>query len=90
MYIIDNRKNELWNNVYHEIVAYHWLKEVWGKGHIRFQVEPGTLKGPTGNIRGSNKHLVILGCYVDSENKKTEVFWGFNIRYAHREIKSFL
>ena len=87
--IIDNRKKQQWNDVFRDLLAYHRLKEVWGKGHIRIKIEPGYLIPPEyeGNIPGLYKHIVIMGGHVDPVYGKTEIFLGYTIEDAHRTIQ---
>lgn len=78
--IIDNRKNEKWNDVCRELLAYHRLKEVRGKGHIRIK---------EGNILGLHKHTVIKGGYAHPVYGKTGAFLGYSMEGAHRTIQQW-
>ena len=98
-YIRDNktRHNGLWTEVCKEILIYAELKRLWG-GHIRFQIDPGHLKGNTdanleANINdcyGRQRHLVIFGRHVimstEHEPRTEESFISYGINNAHREI----
>ena len=59
---------ELWSDVCKEILIYTELKRLWGKGHLRFMIEPGHLLGNVdANIvdsTGHKKHLVVMGRHV--------------------------
>lgn len=67
-------------HVCRELLAYHRLKEVWGKGRIRINIEPGyILPLPEGNILGLHKHTAIMGRYVHPVYGKTEEFLGYSI-----------
>ena len=96
--IRDNRQNKLWNDVCKEILIYAELKRLWGKGHIRFMIEPGHLLGGdlSSNIidsTGAKKHLVIMGQHAVMSPvqgyRTEEAFFGFGIKNAFCGIDKF-
>ena len=70
---------------------------LWGKGHIRFMIEPGHLLGNVdANIVDSTddkKHLVVMGRHVvmsPADGARTEeAFISFDIKNAYRAIERF-
>ena len=58
----------------HEIKLYVMLKEKWGLGKIKWQVDRCKCK--------TYEYLKISGCYVDEENVKREMYLGHGYQQA--------
>lgn len=80
---ISNMNKESGRDKLHEdIRIYHRLKEVWGFGHIKIKMEKCDMKYNSCpgrvlrlfNKPVSNRHTVILGYYVNRQNRMTHDF----------------
>ena len=83
--LIDLSRQNHWKILHDELRTYHKLKEVWALGYIRYRIELCLWTNcRRGHIKGTERHLVVKGCYVDLENTEISFFWAIG---SSRPIK---
>ena len=84
---IDEERKDRMKDLCSDIKQYGELKEKWKIGHVKCIVKKQIC------FSCYNHHMTIVGCYLDLENVKREIFLGYSFKKALarvNNVKSFL